>query len=91
MSKSDADAYEGRVRDDSLRLSNLTFFIAIGLAAVIVIFAYASAGQWTSPSTPQTSPSVEGLKVQGETTYGTVVDKINEFIEWGSNLISRIT
>jgi hypothetical protein len=92
MSKADANAYrEGRVKDDSLRVLNLCFVIAVILAGIIVIYAYASTGQWTLPSDLQTSPSPEGLKVQdGTPPYEAISSKIKEFVEWGMSLINSL-
>ena len=89
MSKADAHSYrEGRVNDDSLRVLNLCFFIAIALAAIVVVYAYASTEKWTMPSEIQTSPYLEGLKAQGQTLYEEIFSKVNEFIEWATDLLS---
>lgn len=91
MNKADSNAYRnGRVKDDSLRLLNLCFFIAMALAAIVVAYAYALAGQWTLPSEVQTSPPLEWLKVQDETPYEGISSKINELVEWGMNLINSL-
>ena len=89
MSKADAHSDpEGRVEDDSLRVLNLCFFIAIALAAIIVVYAYASTGKWTLPSWTETSPSLEGLKAQGQTLYEGISSKVSEFVEWAMDLPS---
>jgi hypothetical protein len=89
MSKADAHSYrEGRVKDDSLRVLNLCFLMAVALAAIIVVYAYASTGKWTLPSGMETSSSLEGLKVQGQTLYEGISGKVNEFVEWAMDLLT---
>jgi hypothetical protein len=89
MKKADAHSYgQGRVKDDSLRVLNLCFFIAIALAAIVVVYAYASTGKWALPSGTETSPYLEGLKAQGQTLYEGISSKVNEFIEWATDLLS---
>ena len=89
MGKTDARSYrEGRVKDDSLRVLNLCFFLAVALAAIIVVYAYASTGKWNLPSEMEASPSLEGLKVQGQAIYEGASSKVNEFVEWAMDLLS---
>jgi hypothetical protein len=91
MSKGDSNSYrEGRVKDDSLRLLNLSFIVAITLAAIVIVYAYTSAGNSTLPFEVQEPPSLEGMQVQGQTLYEGLSSKVNEFIEWGMNLINSL-
>jgi hypothetical protein len=89
MNKAEPNRYrEERVKDDSLRALNLCFFIAVAFAAIIVLYAYASTGKWTLPFETETSPSLEGLRVQGQTFYEGISSKVDEFVGWGMDLLT---
>jgi uncharacterized membrane protein len=89
MKKADAHSYrQARGRDDGLRVLNLCFFIAIALAAIVIVSAYASTEKWTLPSGIETSSSLEGLKVQGQMLYEGISSKASEFVEWAIDLLT---
>jgi hypothetical protein len=77
-------------KDDSLRVLNLCFFLAVALAAIIVVYAYMSSGRPIMPSEKEMSTSLDGLRAQGQTFYEVTLSKISEFIQWGQNLLAQM-
>ena len=88
MGNAKANTRQGR--DDGLSVLNLCFFIAVALAAMIVIYAYVSSGRSTLPSETQMPSSLEGFTVQGQALYDLILNKVNEFVQWGRNMLSSL-